>query len=94
MTELATVRVRPEWVDAELRNAGTITALARLIGVEKSTLSRQISGKSESSPRFIGAVLRTFPINFHDAFEVTIEQVVQRRARIVKRPLGPIRTSA
>ena len=88
MPEIATVRTKTEWLEQAVDEAGTLSAFAEEIGVETSTVSRQLSGKTEASPRFIGAVLVRFPIDFSDAFEVTVEEVKARRARIVKRPTG------
>lgn len=88
MPEIATVRVRRDWIEQQLAEHGTLAGLASRLRLETSTISRQASGKSEASPRFIGAVLNAYPIDFQDAFDVTIEEVAQRRARIVKRPTG------
>ena len=88
MPEIATVRVRHDWIENEIAEYGTLAAFAEHLGIEKSTVSRQLAGKSEASPRFIGAVLTTFPIHFQDAFDVTLEEVARRRARIVTRPTG------
>ncbi|WP_317545538.1 hypothetical protein [Rhodococcus globerulus] len=65
-----------------------MTKFAEQLGIETSTVSRQANGKSEASPRFIGAVMVAFPVDFSEAFDVTVEEVAQRRARIVKRPTG------
>lgn len=86
--ELATVRVRQDWLEAEIAKAGTLSAFADLIGIDVSNVSRQRSGRCEASPRFIGAVMVNFPITFDDAFHVTVEEATARRARIVKRPTG------
>lgn len=88
MPHIATVRVRQDWLEKQVDKAGTLSAFADLIGVEKSTVSRQLKGKTEASPRFIGAVLVHFPVHFQDAFDVTLEEVEQRRARMVRRPTG------
>ncbi|BDD81426.1 hypothetical protein TPB0596_11890 [Tsukamurella pulmonis] len=88
MPQIATVRIRQDWLETAVKERGSMAALADHLGLEKSTLSRQAAGKSEASPRFIGAVLVAYPINFADAFDVTVEEVQQRRARIVKRPVG------
>ena len=88
MPEIATVRVRSDWIDKMLEEHRTMTKFAEQLGIETSTVSRQASGKSEASARFIGAVMVAFPITFSDAFDVTVEEVAQRRARIVKRPTG------
>ncbi|MDV2474200.1 hypothetical protein F8M49_29900 [Rhodococcus zopfii] len=88
MPEIATVRVRQDWLEKMLKTHRTMTSFAEKLGIEKSTVSRQASGKSEASPRFIGAVMTKFAIDFDDAFDVTIEEVAQRRARIVTRPTG------
>lgn len=71
-----------------LEKYSTMTRLAEKLGLETSTVSRQANGKSEASARFIGAVMTTLSVEFTDAFDVTIEEVAQRRARIVKRPTG------
>lgn len=88
MPEIATVRVRSDWLDKMLEKHRTMTNLADRLKMEKSTVSRQANGKSEASPRFIGAVMMTFAVEFEEAFDVTVEEVAQRRARIVKRPTG------
>lgn len=89
MPQIATVRVRKDWIEQQLSEHETLAKFADRLGIETSTVSRQASGKSEASARFIGAVLVAFPIEFQDAFDVTIEEIAQRRARIVKRPIGP-----
>ncbi|MDV6271075.1 hypothetical protein R3Q16_31090 [Rhodococcus globerulus] len=88
MPEIATVRVRPDWMEEKLTEYQTMTKFAEQLGIETSTVSRQANGKSEASPRFIGAVMVAFPVDFSEAFDVTVEEVAQRRARIVKRPTG------
>ncbi|MFD4932672.1 hypothetical protein ACFWMS_28220 [Peribacillus butanolivorans] len=88
MPEIATVRVRPDWMEEKLTEYQTMAKFAEQLGIETSTVSRQANGKSEASPRFIGAVMVAFPVDFADAFDITVEEVAQRRARIVKRPTG------
>lgn len=88
MPEIATVRVRSDWIDKMLEKHRTMTKFAERLGIETSTVSRQANGRSEASPRFIGAVMTTFAVDFEEAFDVTVEEVAQRRARIVKRPTG------
>lgn len=78
MTTVKTTRVRKEWVDQLVDQYGTYSEIATKMGVDKSTASRWLSGQSEASPRFIGTVLLTFPIEFDDAF-VAVEEVAERR---------------
>lgn len=84
--QINTVRVRPDWVAKAVEEAGGVAAFAADIGVDKSTVSRQVNRKSEASPRFIGAVLARYPVQFYDAFDVTTEEVTMRLARPVKTP--------
>lgn len=86
MPTIATTRVRPEWIDKTLAELGTATRLAEKLGVDKSTCSRWISGRTEASPRFIGSVLLAFPISFDDAFVVTEEAAIRERVRYRTRP--------
>ncbi|MBV7294904.1 helix-turn-helix domain-containing protein [Corynebacterium sp. TAE3-ERU12] len=84
MNTIRTIRVRDEWVDEVLDTYGTVTGVAKELGVEKSTASRWLSGKGEASARFIGAVLMTFPISFDEAFVATEEVAERRRTRCIK----------
>lgn len=44
--------------------------LATRIGVNKSTLSRVLEGKSRPGDRFIASILTAFPVKFEDIFDV------------------------
>ncbi|KJF21922.1 hypothetical protein C7T36_18260 [Rhodococcus sp. AD45-ID] len=78
MSQIETVRVRHDWIQAALESNGGVTGLANKLGIDKSTVSRQAKGDAEAGPRFIGAVLVHNTIKFEDAFDVTIEKVVRR----------------
>lgn len=70
MAPTSTVRVRPEWAQRVRAEMGDLAAVGERIGVDKSTISRQFSGRVEAGPRFIAAVLVAFPVKFEDAFDV------------------------
>lgn len=88
MPTIATTRVRPEWVESVLREFKTVTRLAEKLGVDKSTASRWLNARGEASPRFIGTVLTTFPIDFDDAFIAVVEQAERRRVRFQTHATG------
>lgn len=88
MAQIATTRVRTEWVDSLIDKHKTVVRIAEMLGVDKSTASRWLKGAGEASPRFIGAAMVTFPITFDDAFVCVVEEAEQRRARIITRPTG------
>lgn len=71
MAQPSTVRVRPEWATAIKAEYGDLAAVSARLGVDKSTVSRQFSGKADAGPRFIAAVLTTFPVKFEDAFDIS-----------------------
>lgn len=84
METIHTIRIRQDWLENAIVEAGGMTHLAKKMNVTTSTVSRYANQRVEASPRFVGAVLSTFPIKFQDAFDVTEEQVRLRRARYVK----------
>lgn len=84
METIHTIRIRQDWLDNAIVEAGGMANLAKKMDVTTSTVSRHANQRVEASPRFIGAVLTAFPIQFQDAFDVTEEQVRLRRARYVK----------
>lgn len=84
MQTVNTVRVNRDWLDGAIKQEGTLERFANKVGVTKSTVSRQARRQAEASPRFIGAVLAHYPVTFHEAFDVTEEEVEVRRARMVK----------
>lgn len=84
MSTVHTVRVRLDWLDWAIEEAGGMGPLAEKLECAKSTISRYARGDAEAGPRFIGATLNAFSIDFDDAFDVTEEQVRVRRARMVK----------
>lgn len=43
--------------------------LAKLIKVNKGTVSRALSGKSKPSEKFIAGMLLTFPVKFEQIFD-------------------------
>lgn len=88
MGTVKTTRVRQEYVDSLLKEYGTFTGVAEEMGVDKSTVSRWLSGRGEASPRFIGTVLMTFPVTFDDAFVVVEELAERRRARVYTKATG------
>lgn len=90
MSTVKTTRVRPEWVSDLFAKHGTLTGIANEMGVNKSTASRWLSGVSEASPRCIGTVLMTFPVDFDEAFVVVEEEAERRKARIYNRATGRI----
>ncbi|MFA1531930.1 hypothetical protein [Corynebacterium belfantii] len=79
MATMHTVRVRDNWLAKEILAAGGMTALAEKLECNISTVSRQANGIAEAGPRFIGAVLAVFPIDFNDAFVVTTEEARKNR---------------
>ncbi|OFQ44624.1 hypothetical protein HMPREF3155_11600 [Corynebacterium sp. HMSC06D04] len=84
MQTINTVRVNQEWLEAQIRECGGASNFARILGVDPSTVSRQINMKAEASPRFIGAVLAKIAVSFQDAFDVTEEEVRVHRARMLR----------
>lgn len=84
MLTVHTVRVRPDWLSQAIAETGGMGPLAEKLECAKSTISRYARGDAEAGPRFIGAVLNAFSVDFDDAFDVTEEQVRVRRARYVK----------
>ncbi|WKD60884.1 hypothetical protein CCICO_04235 [Corynebacterium ciconiae DSM 44920] len=88
MATVKTTRVRSEWVDEIIEKYGTLTGIAEVMGVGKSTASRWLSGTAEASPRCIGTVLMTFPVEFDEAFVVVEEEAERRRARVYSRATG------
>lgn len=88
MVTVKTTRVRPEWVSDLRSKYGTDVAIADALGVDKSTVGRWLSGAGEATPRFIGAVLLTFPVAFDDAFMCVEEIAERRKARVYIRPTG------
>lgn len=86
--QIYTTRLREEWADRVLSEHGTLTRVAAVAGVDVSTISRWFNRRTEASGRCVGTVLTKFPTTFEDAFVVTVEEVEQRRARIVTRPTG------
>ena len=71
MTHPSTVKVRPEWADLIKAECGGLASVSTRLGVDKSTVSRQFSGKHDAGPRFIAAVLTSFPVKFEDAFDIS-----------------------
>ncbi|MEB0001637.1 hypothetical protein QN357_01630 [Cryobacterium sp. RTC2.1] len=65
-----TVRVRAAWAAKAKEQAGGLSGLADRLGVDISTTSRQLAGKSEPSSRFIGAVMTKYSVDFDEAFEL------------------------
>lgn len=55
------------------RGSKTLAVFAGELGVDKSTLSRVLTGKAEPGPRFIACVLATQPHAFGHFFEVVDE---------------------
>ena len=88
MHQMCTTRIREEWVDGVLRKYGTLTRLAEKLDIDVSTASRWMDGRAQASPRCIGTVLIKMDVDFDTAFVATVEEVQQRKARIVKRPTG------
>ena len=82
MAFLHTVRVRKEWLENAVGEAGGIAALAEKLDCAPSTISRQINDKAEAGPRFIGSVLANYPVQFEDVFDVTEEAMRIRRVRV------------
>lgn len=88
MATVKTTRVRQEWVDQLVNEHGTYTEIAEEMGIDKSTVSRWLSGNSEASPRFIGTALMTFPVTFDEAFVVVEEIAERRRVRTYNKATG------
>ncbi|CAM4013910.1 hypothetical protein [Corynebacterium belfantii] len=91
MATMHTVRVRDNWLAKEILAAGGMTALAEKLECNISTVSRQANGIAEAGPRFIGAVLAVFPIDFNDAFVVTTEEARKNRGLPSRRAQQPKR---
>lgn len=72
-----TVRVRQEWLQSKVEDEGGVRRLADRLGVDAGSISRSKGGRQEAHPRFIGAVLATYPVQFQEAFEV-IEKPVNK----------------
>lgn len=70
LTTEPTVIVRLDWAQRAAKDAGGVVAWAQALGIDKSTASRHLRGGVEASPRFIAAVLRTYPVTFDAAFDV------------------------
>lgn len=88
METIKTTRVRREWVSELREKYGTDADIGRAMGVDKATAWRWLNGTGEATPRFIGAVLLSFPVSFDEAF-ICVEEVAERRAaRIYKRATG------
>lgn len=64
-----TIRVNRRWALKTSNDLGGIAPFAEKLQIDRSTAYRQLSG-SEAGPRFIAAVLSTFPVMFDDAFDV------------------------
>lgn len=75
MPVIKTVRVKPDWIKCRITEAGSLTNLAAELQTTVSTISRYARGQTEASPRFIGAVLSTYPIEFTDAFYISREKI-------------------
>lgn len=88
MATIKTTRVREEWVDHLLEKYGTVSEVAEVMKIDRSTAYRWLSGKSEASPRFIANALFTFPITFDEAFVIVEEEAERRRARVYSRATG------
>lgn len=84
MPTLHTVRVKQGWLDQTIQDEGGMKALAEKLGCAPSTITRQANGTAEAGPRFIGAVLSEYPIDFDDAFEIAQETARPRRTRVEK----------
>lgn len=82
MSLLHTIRVRKDWLEKAVKDEGGVKALADRLDCAPSTISRQLNEMTESGPRFIGAVLHSYAIDFFDAFDLTEEKARVRLARI------------
>ncbi|MHA7726953.1 hypothetical protein [Corynebacterium hesseae] len=82
MTFLHTVRVRKQWLENAVNEAGGIAALAEKLDCAPSTISRQLNDKAEAGPRLIGSILTNYPVSFEDVFDVTEEEMRTRRVRV------------
>lgn len=90
MATVKTIRVRQEWVRDLIKEHGSIPEIAELMELDKSTLYRWLSGEKEATPRFIGNVLLTFPIDFDEAFVAVEEVAERRRARVYTKATGRV----
>lgn len=82
MATLHTVRVRKEWLENEVNEAGGVAAFAKKLDCAPSTISRQLNGLAEAGPRLIGAILANYPATFEEVFDVTEEEMRVRRVRV------------
>ena len=73
-----TLRLNHAWAERAFAQTGGVAAFAAAINADRSTVYRQLSGRSEAGPRFIASVLTTFPIAFDDAFDV-VDTAARRR---------------
>lgn len=85
MAIIDTTRVRQRWVEDRLKEFGTLSSFAEKMGVSPATASRWIEPEKDATPRFIGAVLNNFPINFDDAFITVREEIPEDRVRLRRR---------
>lgn len=86
MPTIKVTRLRDEWVEQLFEEHESLTEIANLMGITKSTASRWLSGKTEASGRCIAAILLTFPVSFDEAFVVAEEQAERRRVRTYLKP--------
>lgn len=53
----------------QVQGSQTMKDFAGRIGVDQSTLSRVLTGKSEPGPRFIASTLLSLALTFNDLYE-------------------------
>ena len=85
MPTVNTVRVRQDWFEHRITQAGSLSGLADELQTTVSTISRYAREQAEAGPRFIGSVLTTYPVEFADAFYVSTEKIRPQRRRPSKR---------
>ncbi|MDQ0377912.1 transcriptional regulator [Amycolatopsis thermophila] len=74
MIPLHTIKLRPGELDKAIRlkHFPSDYALARAMGVARSTVVRVRAGQIEPGPRFIAGALVAFPeLRFEDLFEIS-----------------------
>jgi predicted DNA-binding transcriptional regulator AlpA len=79
-----TLRIRKDaWTEA-FEEAGAFgdQSVAELLGMDRSSVYRVVTGKTVPGPRFIAAVLSRLAVDFEDVFEVVGGTVNNRTSTV------------